>query len=220
MSLRSLATLFGFLFGTAALVLQFSITIPLRLSNGDDLFGAVVFFFSFLTILTNLMLVLIYLSELVDWPWLDWWRWPSTQGMMVGVMLLVMAFYHFLLAGTWAPEGWSKVADIALHYATPIIYTLWWLLFARHGNLAWRHLPVMAIPLFAYAIYTLIRGPIIGSYPYEVFNPGALNGSGQAVGYPGVVMNLAVLFVALLVLWALVILIDRALAGRVQKAAA
>jgi len=122
---RITATWLGFAIGLAALILQFTLTMQLRLAAGDSIPGALVYFFSYFTILTNLMLVLIYLSELTSWRWLGWWRWPSTQAMMFGAILLVMVFYHFLLAGLWDPQGWQKVADVSLHYATPIIYFAW-----------------------------------------------------------------------------------------------
>ena len=220
MTLRSAATWFGLLLGVAALALQFSITIPAQMSKGDDLFGALAYFFSYFTILTNLMLALIYLSEVTSWRWLSWWRWPSTQAMMVGAILLVMVFYHFILSGSWDPQGWQKVADVALHYVTPVVYALWWLGFARHGELAWRHLLVMVVPPAIYVIYTMIRGPVIGAYPYEIFNPGALNAAGTAVGYGQVAISTAVLLVGLLVLWSAAIVVDRMLSGFGNTAAA
>ena len=119
----------GLVLGLAALILQFSLSIPARLGQGHDLLDALVWFFTYFTILTNLMLVLIYLSELVPWRWLGWWRSPVTRGMMAAAIALVMGFYHFVLAGLWAPEGWFHVADVALHYATPILYLVWWVAF-------------------------------------------------------------------------------------------
>ena len=80
----------GVVLGLAAVILQGSISISLRMSNGHDLVDALVFFFTYFTILTNLMLVAIYLSTLAGWRWLGWWRSPVTRGMMVGAIVLVM----------------------------------------------------------------------------------------------------------------------------------
>ena len=77
MSLKRVATFAGLLIGTAALVLQFYLTMVVRLGNGDSLFGALWFLFTFFTILTNLMLVLIYLADLDDTRFLGWWRAPA-----------------------------------------------------------------------------------------------------------------------------------------------
>ena len=61
--MKTVASWIGLIVGVAALILQISLSIPLRMSNGDTIFGALVYFFTFYTILTNLMLVLIYASD-------------------------------------------------------------------------------------------------------------------------------------------------------------
>src|SRR5690242_3095242 len=71
-----IATIAGLLVGAAALVLQFALTIPARLEAGDMIFGAVIFYFTFFTILTNLALVLIYAAELWPQTGLSWFRRP------------------------------------------------------------------------------------------------------------------------------------------------
>lgn len=207
MEARKSLALLGFLIGLGALVLQFSLSIPLSLSNGYSLPAALVRFFSFYTILTNITLVLVYLSALTAWSWLAWFRSPITQGMMAGVMILVMAFYHFLLSGLWAPEGLFKVADITLHYITPILYALWWLFAGRSGALRWAAIPVMLIPSLIYVVYVMIRGAIVTEYPYPVLEADKL-------GYGPVAINILAVAVALAVLFAIATTIDTLLARR------
>jgi hypothetical protein len=195
MPLRRSAVIAGFAIGSAALILQFALTIPLRISNGDTLIGALIFYFTFFTILTNLALVLIYLSELVSARWLGWFRSSTTRGMMVGAITLVMMFYHFVLAGIWDPEGWFKVADVTLHYVTPIYYALWWLLFQPHGGLGMRDLPAMSLPPVVYLAWALLRGALINEYPYPILEANKL-------GYPQVALNVALVLIGLIVLYA------------------
>ena len=202
--LKVAATWIGLVLGTSALILQFSLTISARLSSGDNIAGALVFFFTFFTILTNLALVLIYASELWPRQWLNWFRRPATRGMMVALILLVMGFYHLVLAQTWNPEGWFKVADIALHYVTPIFYVAWWVLFMRHGMLKFSMIPPMLLPAVIYLIYVMIRGALVGHYPYPVFEA-------NVIGYGGVAINVLWLLGIVLVLSAAVVAIDRAL---------
>lgn len=202
--MKNIATWIGLILGTAALLLQLWITIPLRLGRGDNILGALVFFFSFFTILTNLALVLIYASELWPRQWLNWFRRPATRGMMVAAIILVMGFYHFVLAATWAPEGWAKVADIALHYATPIFYVLWWVLFMRHGTLKWNDIPKMLLPPTVYLIYVMIRGAILTEYPYPILEA-------HRLGYPTVTINVLGVLVGLTILCAIAVAVDRAL---------
>lgn len=203
--MKKIASWIGLLIGLAALVLQFSLSIPLRLSNGDTIFGALIYFFTFFTILTNLMLVLIYASDLWPREALRWWRSPVTRGMMAASMVLVGVFYHFFLAGTWNPQGLFRVADISLHYATPIFYVVWWVVFVWHGKLKFSDIPIMLLPPTIWLIYAMIRGAIVTEYPYPVLEADRL-------GYPQVAINVLVILAGLTLLCAIVVAIDKALA--------
>jgi hypothetical protein len=202
--MKTAATWIGLLLGAAALILQFALAIPLRMSNGDSLLGALVYFFTFFTILTNLMLVLIYASELWPREFLRWWRSPVTRGMMAAAIILVGLFYHFFLAATWNPQGLFKVADISLHYATPIFYVAWWVLFAWHGRLRFGDISIMLIPPAIWLIWAMLRGAVIAEYPYPILEANRL-------GYGPVTLNILAVLAGLTVLCALVVALDKAL---------
>lgn len=202
--MKAAATWIGLVIGAAALILQVSLTIPARLANGDTLIGAVIFFFTFYTILTNLMLVLIYVSDLWPRESLSWWRSPVTRGMMAATITLVGLFYHFFLAGTWNPQGWFKVADVALHYVTPIVYVLWWVLFTWHGKLKFGDIPIMLLPSTIWLIYAMIRGAIVNEYPYPILEA-------HKLGYGTVAINVLMVLVGVTVLCAIVVAVDKAL---------
>jgi hypothetical protein len=194
----------GFAVGLGALILQFGLTVPAAMET-RSLPLALLFFFAFFTILTNGTLVLIYLSELAPRLPLAVFRSPVTRGMMVAVMGLVTVFYHFLLAGSWQPEGLFLIADRLLHYATTIIYWIWWARFCRHGALEWRHLPLMLLPTLLYFFLILLRGLFVGEYPYFILEVGRL-------GYPAVFLNALIVAAGLAVLAAITIAIDKLLA--------
>ena len=202
-----IATLVGLAIGAAALLLQSVLTIGLRRASGDNLGAALVYFFSFFTILTNLMLVLIYLADLTKASWLSWWRAPATRAMMAAAMLLVMLFYHFFLAGIWHPQGLFLVCDITLHYVCPIFYVLWWVMFQPHVGLRIDNIPPMLLPPVVYVAYAMVRGAIVGEYPYPVLEANKL-------GYPQVLINIAALLVFFVLLCALAVWIDGLLARR------
>lgn len=203
--MRQAASWAGFVIGAGALILQLALTIGLRLKAGDSLPGALVFYFAFFTILTNLALVLIYASELWPRAWLGWFRQPVTRGMMAAAISLVMIFYHVVLAETWDPQGLGLVCDVALHYVTPIFYLLWWLLLARHGRLLWSDIPTMLLPPTIYLIYAMIRGALVGEYPYPILEA-------NRIGYGMVAINVVVILIGLTALCAIVVGIDRLLA--------
>ena len=126
--MKQVATWIGFLLGAGGLLLQAYSTFTLRTAQGHDLLGTIVFFFTFYTILTNIMLVLVYLSEISAARWLGWWRSPVTRGMMAGAIALVGIFNHLLLADLQDLTGLAAFCDLVLHYLTPAYFVLWWLI--------------------------------------------------------------------------------------------
>jgi len=205
MNPQRVLTLVGLLIGAVGLVLQFAISIPAYLSAGRNLADALITFFTFYTILTNLALVLIYLSDLTKAQWPGWFRLERTRAMMAGAILLVMLFYHALLASLWSPEGAAWVADSILHYVTPIFYIVWWWIVADHGKLGWRDVPMMLVPSLIYIVWVLLRGAVVAEYPYPVFNVTEL-------GYPQVVLNIVIVAIALAVFFCCALAADRYLA--------
>lgn len=202
MNLRRATAWIGFLIGVAGLVLQGYLTLGRRFfEEGDSFLGTIVFFFTFYTILTNIMLVLIYLSENVDWRWLGWWRSPVTRGMMAGAIALVGVVNHLLLHHLQTFEGLYYVGEIVLHYVAPAWFVLWWLVFQPKGTLRWADLPVMLLPTLIWLIWAMARGAVMDEYPYPFLNATQL-------GYPGVALNCLFVFIGLLVIYVIVIALD------------
>jgi hypothetical protein len=127
-----------------------------------------------------------------------------TRGMMTAAITLVMVFYHFILAETWDPQGLALVCDVSLHYATPIFYIAWWVVFMRHGVLKFTDIPAMLLPPTIYLIYAMVRGAIVSEYPYPILEA-------HRIGYGAVAINVLTVLVALSVLCAIVVALDRIL---------
>lgn len=191
--MRQAGAWIGFVIGAAALILQLSLTIPLRLADGDTLPAALVFYLSSFTILANLALVLIYASELWATPILGWFRAPVTHGMMAAALALVAIFSHVLLAETWEPEGLGLVCDGALRYVTPALYILWWIATARHGKLGWSDVWSMLLPPTIYLVYVMARGALTGDYPYPILEADRLSYAEVALDALAVLLGLAAL---------------------------
>lgn len=206
--LKTALTWTGLILGAVALGLQFSISIPAYQANGLSVAEAVIQLLSYFTILTNIIITLVYLSTLTAWTWLGWFRQPVTRAMMAGTMALVMVFYHVLLRPVWQPEGLFLVCDVLLHYLAPTTYIAWWTATQRHGLLRFADIPVMLVPPVIYLVYTIARGAITDVYPYPTLN--ALE-----LGYGQVAINVLLVAIGLTVLHAITIGIDRALARRV-----
>lgn len=169
-------------------------------------------FWTYFTHLTNLGLVLVYVSELSSWRWLGWFRQPRTQALMAGFITLVMVFYHFMLAPYYKMEGALAVATFLLHYVTPIAYLVWWAAFAGHGTLRFRDIPLMWIPGLVYVAWVLVRGALWAhEYPYDILNP-------DKFGYGGVAIGVGIIFVAVTVFCAILVWLDGIL-GKRRRAA-
>lgn len=206
LSAERIGAILGLAVASVALILQFVITVPARMEAGFPAIEAVVYFVSFFTILSNGLLALIYAS--VIWPrsdTLEVFRRPVVRGMAAGAILLVMGFYHLILAGLWQPQGLFYICDIVLHYIDPVIYVLWWTVFCTAGRLKYRDVPTMLVPPLIYLVYVMIRGEVSGEYPYPILEADRL-------GFGQVAINVAVVLVVMTALFALVVTIDRSVA--------
>lgn len=178
-----------------------------------------IYYWTFLTNLSNLGLILVYLSDLTRWRWLDWFRHPVTRAGMAGIMTLVMFFYHFMLAPTLpeVPQA-ITISNILLHYVTPILYLAWWATLGTHGTLRLRDVPVMLVPGLSYVAYVLVRGLIAGEYPYTILDPTFAIPGHPAQGYLGVAIGVGVLVVLVAIFDLLLVGIDSLIARRVKPA--
>lgn len=184
-----------------------SATNPLARSLPD----AFLYFWTFFTHLTNLWLVLTYGAVLGGWKLLGWFGRPVLMASAAAFITLVMIFYHFMLAPTLDMHGALAVATWLLHYVAPVIYLVWWALFAPHGGLRFKHIGLMLLPGIGYVAWVLLRGAVVGEYPYDILDAGKL-------GYGGVAIGVAVLLVAVSVFSVMLVFADKQLALRGKPA--
>jgi len=202
---RTLLTWLGLGFGTFGLVLQFWLSMSAMVGSGRDIFGALGSFLTFYTILSNSLLLLIYLSTIWPADWLRLFRHPLFRGLMLANMALVTLFVFLVLRHLYALSGLSLIADNILHYLCPLLYLLWWLVAQPHGALRWRNLPLMLAPTFIYFLYAMARGAWLGEYPYPILDAIRL-------GYAQVLLNALGMTIGLALLCAIVIALDTLLA--------
>lgn len=87
------------------------------------------------------------------------------------LMITITAIvYAVLLAPTAVVVGWSRLTDPILHQVTPAVTVLVWLVFGPRGWISWRTvLAALLVPL-AWIVWMLLRGAIVGAYPYDFAN--------------------------------------------------
>jgi hypothetical protein len=150
------------LVGWFALLLQFPLSIAVSRANGMTIVGAILAYFSFFTILTNLLVVLSLSFSLVT-PNTGLGRFFSRPGVLAGIttyIAMVGAGYSLLLRHLWAPEGLQKIADVVLHDLVPVLYVVYWLIFAPKNALRWKSVLIWLTYPLAYLVFVLVRGTL------------------------------------------------------------
>ena len=174
---RSLAAIAA-LVGWAGLILQLALIV----GNLGPALG-VWRFVGFFTILTNIGAAAV-----------------ATAIALVGITCSVA------LRALWHPTGLQKVADIALHDATPLLFMAMWAL-SPHPGLKWREIGWALLPPALYAAYALARGAIDGWYAYWFLNP-AEQSTGELLA------SVAVMLAGVAVVAAVLVALDRWLGSR------
>ena len=122
--------------------------------------------------------------------------------LMAAVSLaLVGLIYSMVLRALWDPQGLQKLADFALHDATPLLFGVMWAL-APHGSLDRKDFAWALAPPALYAAYALARGAADGWYAYWFLDP-------VEQGWGGVAQSIAVIIAAFALVSLLLIAIDR-----------
>jgi hypothetical protein len=185
-----------------SVLMQCYLSLQLAALNGKSIGSGLEVFFSYFTVLTNL-LICVSLTLSVATPSSTLGRWFSRPSIVTGIatsIAFVGLSYHFLLRHTWNPQGARLVADVLLHYVVPALYVLYWWFTASKSALGWVCPLTWSIYPTVYLVCALIRGSIIGSYPYPFIDAAAL-GYGRtmqnAFGLLFVFTALGCLFVAL-----------------------
>jgi len=194
-----------------ALVLQFSISIATMVVGSRTTGGVVVQFFSYFTILGNLLVVLS-LSVLLFKPVSAWGRFFSNSSVITAAVLyitIVGIVYNIILRPLWHPQGSAKLADELLHSLGPVLFIIYWLAFVPKGTLLWKNAFTWLCCPFLYLVYILIRGAIFGLYPYPFVDVAQF-------GYGQIVFNSFILLLVFLGLGFLFVFIDRLL-GKASK---
>jgi hypothetical protein len=197
----------GALLGWFALALQ--LYLMLVQSPAPERLGTVITFFSFFTILTNILTALVFTAVAFQ-PKDGWGKWlcgPSVQAATAVYIAIVGMVYQLLLRQLWNPQGAQWVADVLLHSIVPVGYVVYWLLFAPRTGLGWKDSITWLVYPGVYLVYTLARGAVSGLYPYPFVNVNVL-------GYGGVLARSAGFLLVFLGTGLLVVAIGRRMRAR------
>lgn len=187
-----------------ALILQLYLMLVKAPSLGISAINTIINFLSFFTILSNLLVAISLISSLLS-PSSGVGKFFSsinTQSAIALYIFVVGLVYNLVLRNLWAPTGWQLVADNLLHVIVPLLYVLFWGSFTPKRKLQWKNiLPWLIFPAI-YLFYSLIRGSIVGWYPYPFVDAAKL-------GYGKVVINSFLVLIAFVVIGLGLIVVNR-----------
>lgn len=183
----------GAVSGWCALALQYSLMIRPALADGTAL-GTTMRFFSYFTILTNLLVTVACTAMLLPRRG-EFVRTFTRPSVLTGIALsiaLVGVAYSVLLRRIWDPQGWQLVADHLLHDLAPVLFVAFWILWVPKHGLTASHVWRWALYPILFFAYALTQARVTGWYPYPFLDAGEL-------GYLAVLRNAAIILVLFIV---------------------
>ena len=152
-------------------------------------------FFSYFTILTNIIVAICFTSIAVkpNGKWGQFFLKPQTASAINVYILVVGLVYNIVLRWLWSPKGLQLVVDNLLHVLVPVWFLIYWITFVPKQSLQWKNVFSWLIYPAIYCVYILVRGAISNQYPYFFIDAGKF-------GYSQVAINCTILLVAFLAL--------------------
>lgn len=187
-----------------ALALQFYLSLKTVSSTGFSNAKTIINFFSYFTILSNLLVAVSLTASLFSPSSFlgAFFSKISVQSAIAVYIFIVGLVYNLVLRNVWEPKGWQLVADNLLHVIVPLFYVLFWALFTPKNKLQWAHIiPWLIFPAL-YLAYSLIRGLVANWYPYPFLHAGEL-------GYGKVAINSLLVLVAFIIVGLGMIAVNR-----------
>lgn len=192
--------------GWVGLAIQQYLIFYSRWTSGASLLGGLINFFSFFTVLTNTLVVVVLSYALVDRDSAAkrFFLAPKTaSGIAVSIAVVSLA-YNLLLRHLWQPEGFQFIADELLHDVMPVLFLLYWWRCVPKGTLRLRHIGAWVLYPLVYFAYVLLRGHLLGQYQYPFIDVDTL-------GYPQVFVNAGQILAGFVLIALAVVGLDRAL---------
>lgn len=163
------------------------------LNRQIDVFETIVRFFSYFTVLTNILVALYFLVQIFKFQPLIVLHKDSALTAITALILLVGLVYQFILRSMWQPHGFQMIIDEMLHSVIPLFVFLYWIFYAKHPDIKFKNLLIWLLYPFIYFVMVMIRGKFSGFYPYPFIDV-------SNIGYLKVFINFMILSIFVLML--------------------
>lgn len=180
----------------AGLVLRYGVFISSAWACGQSTWRATADFYSYFTILTNLLVVAAFMAPG------SFFRHPKVRGSVTLYIVVVGLVYELMLRQLWHPEGIKFLASVILHDAVPLAVAAHWLLLREKGALRWSHPFAWLFFPLAYLAFALTRGAFTGWWAYPFIDASQL-------GYLRVLVNALELMALFILLGLAMVVWDR-----------
>ena len=194
---RKLETI-GLTIGWFAIIGQF---ILLIMNRQAGLFETIIRFFSFFTILTNILVALYFTMS-----YLDSKKNPLNLILSNGAMtalttfiLIVGLVYQVSLRQIWNPTGLQFVVDELLHTVIPIYMLIYWFIYSKTTELKTKSVLNWLLYPLIYVVFIVSRGYISNYYPYPFLNIPEI-GLERSLFNIGIILGVSILMMILLII--------------------
>lgn len=173
------------------IIAQFVLILEARMTSVVE---AVFRFFTFFTILTNILVAIVFTALWVqpknNFSFFTRFNTISATAVYIFVVGFV---YNTVLRFIWEPKGLQRIVDEMLHLVIPVVFILYWFVSIQSNSIKWKSIWSWLIYPMVYLIVILIRGEFADYYPYPFVNV-------LELGFGKVVLNsfLLTLFFAIL----------------------
>lgn len=146
------------------LVLQLVLIIENKVVS---LLETLVRFFSFFTILTNILVAIVFTCQWMEPKNKFKFFLTESSKTAIGIYIFVVGFvYNTILRFIWQPKGLQMLVDEMLHLVIPIVYIIYWYLNCKPEELSYKLIfKWLRYPIF-YLTVVLILGSFSNYYPY------------------------------------------------------
>lgn len=159
----------GFSIVWFAVIMQFILSIQ---NTEVSLPETIIRFFSYFTILTNLLVALFFTFRVFGLS-IKPFTLFNKKGALTSLttfILIVGLVYQVALRGIWEPIGMQLVVDELLHTIIPLYVLVYWLFFSGKEKISFRNVVIWLLYPVVYLLFILVRGHFSNFYPYPFLN--------------------------------------------------
>jgi hypothetical protein len=191
----------GMVLSWFAITAQFILNVKNRQA---DIFETIIRFFSFFTILTNILVALFFTTrvfQLSNFPF-NLFRKKGALTAITAFIFVVGLVYQVVLRNLWTPTGLQFIIDELLHTIIPLFMLYYWYFNIKNSVSTINSLMKWLLYPIFFLLFILIRGHFSGYYPYPFLNV-------TKIGYQLTFVNVSITFGVALTVMSILLLIEK-----------